>query len=561
MEAKSEEEVINKNIEKRKEKIKNWLKDKNNLIFAGILVFAVIIRIYYFNLTKNQPLWWDEADYMAYAKNLAGFSVDWVVTAKHNSLFPYLAALLFKLGFSEAITKFIIIILPSILLVLLAYKVTLLMYKDRRIALISSFLMATLWEILFNSTRFHLETPALLAGFLSIFVFWQGYERKEKIFGKIDPKWALPLTVFLSILTYTIRRGYFLFGIFFLVYILFTKNIKELIKDKYNWVALGSAILLFFFAEKFIFISQISDVGQAYFHEKEPINFLPLWVFQAYYNNLGLSWASVLFYLFWLGAIILIFNIFLSLGRIKKINNCDTKADFFIIITIILTLAFFIFVLRTQDSFGEPRWYFPLLLGTFICISRASVTLTNYIKPYSKNISIGLLILLIGYGGYYEVQHADFIIKNKIPSYEGIRQAGLYLKEISNENGLIITIARPQIAYYAERSVRLPMELTSWNAGKHYEVPFEAVLEGIKENKDVKYLLVSFSEPNHPEWMKRIQYNQNGQMIVWEIPFMDTKIDFAAQQQDIKQEKTYGDITFRLLDVKQEVFIYEVKRI
>ena len=35
--------------------------------------------------------------------------------------------------------------------------------------------------------------------------------KKEKIFGKIDPKWAIPLTVLFVVLTYSIRRGYFLF--------------------------------------------------------------------------------------------------------------------------------------------------------------------------------------------------------------------------------------------------------------------------------------------------------------------------------------------------------------
>ena len=40
---------------------------------------------------------------------------------------------------------------------------------------------------------------------------------------------------------------------------------------------------------------------------------------------------------------------------------------------------------------------------------------------------------------------------------------------------------------------------------------------------------------------------------------MDTTIDFTTGQQDIKKSKTYGNITFELLDVKQDVFIYKIK--
>ena len=132
-------------------KIKNWLKDPYNLIFLGILLFALFIRLYYFSLTKNQPLWWDEADYLAYSKNLAGFKSDWIVTKQHNSLFPFIVAFLFSIGINEVVAKFIVELIPSILIILLTYLVVSLMYHDKRIALISSFLMAVSWPILFNS--------------------------------------------------------------------------------------------------------------------------------------------------------------------------------------------------------------------------------------------------------------------------------------------------------------------------------------------------------------------------------------------------------------------------
>src|SRR3989344_1246000 len=90
----------------RKNKIKNWLKNPYNFIFLIILGIAIIVRLYFYSLTKGQPLWWDEAGYLAYAKNLAGFDVSWIISAEHNSLYPYLVAGIFKAGFGEALAKF-----------------------------------------------------------------------------------------------------------------------------------------------------------------------------------------------------------------------------------------------------------------------------------------------------------------------------------------------------------------------------------------------------------------------------------------------------------------------
>ncbi|MEK6817496.1 MAG: glycosyltransferase family 39 protein, partial [Nanoarchaeota archaeon] len=271
--------------EKNKNNFLNWFKDKYNLTFLGILLLAIAIRIYYFVLTAHQPLWWDESDYLAYAKNLANLGGDWIVTAQHNSIFSFIVAGLFLLKLGEPAIKFLLEILPSIFIVILTYLICLKMYSDKRIALISSFLMAVFWVLLFNSTRFHLEAPGFFVGLLAIYVFFQGYENKEKIFGKINPNWAIPLAVIFVVLTYAIRRGYFLFGIFILVYMLLTKNWKQLIKDKYNWIGIGLGIFLLFLVEKVLFFSGVSEVGSTYFHPENPVIFTFLGIFKSFFSS------------------------------------------------------------------------------------------------------------------------------------------------------------------------------------------------------------------------------------------------------------------------------------
>lgn len=565
MEDENKSEDLNKFKEERKQKIINWFKDRYNLIFLMILIFAFAVRLYYFNLTINQPLWWDESDYMAYAKTLAGYSSHWTVTGAHSSIFPYFVAFFFKLGFSEAVVKFFLEIMPSILLVFLTYKISVLMYNDKRIALISSFLMATLGEMLFNSMRFHLESPALLFGFLAIYVFWNGYERKEKIFGKINSHWAVPLAVFFVVLTYATRRGYFLFGLFFLFYMLFTKKFESLLKNRYNWIALVILVVIFFLVEKLVFTEVIVESSKLYLHTESPIRLVDLQVFGLYFSNMN-GLFSPLLYLFYFGFFILIFNLFISFGYLKISENKKARSDLFIFLTFALTFAYFILFQRNQ-AVGEPRWYFPILLASFICISNGTLFIADYVKKYSKHISILVILVLIGYGGYYELKHGDMIIKAKVNSFNGVKQIGLFVKQISGENDMLIGMSNPQVGYYAERKSRGPVTFKE-PMRLDREGTLEEFLSDLEkeENRNIRYIYITFSEPNHPEWMKRESYTQNpqtGQIMLakWEIPFMDTSIDFTTGQQDIKQSIRYENIEFKLLKIVDDALLYEINRL
>ncbi|KHO55490.1 MAG: hypothetical protein QT10_C0001G0094 [archaeon GW2011_AR19] len=527
----------------------NWFKDSYNLTFLGILLLAIVIRIYYFILTANQPLWWDEADYLAYAKNIANLGGDWIVTAQHNSLYPFIVAGLFLLGLGEPAVKFFIQIIPSILSVWLVYAICNEIYDDKRIGLIASFLMTTLWVVLFNSMRFHVDIPGMFFGLLALYVFWRGYENKKKIFGKINSNLAIPLAVFFAVLAYSIRRAYFLFAVFILVYVLLTtKDWKKLIKDKYNWIGIVFGVFLFFLVEKFIFFSGITEVGSTYYHPENPISLGALKVFSSFFS-FGSLFKNIYFYLFLIGIIFIFINLLIYLGHIKKEKNKKVRGDLFAVILVIFTLANFIFILRT---FGEERWYLPLALGAFIAVSQGILLIGDSIKKYSKIIGIIFIILLIALGGYYQVKNAEGIIKNKIPSFEGIKEAGLFLKQISNPDDIIVSVPIPQPIYYSGRKVMNPAGIL--NKTSNQDVSFEEFLLKLSENTKIKYIIVTFSEPGHPNWMQQQSSN------FWSIPFMDTAIDFTNNKQDIKQEKTYGNITFKLIALKQDAFVYEIIR-
>jgi uncharacterized membrane protein len=541
------------------ENIAKWLKNSSNLILLLIIIFAVIIRVHYFSLTMNQALWWDESDYLAYAKNLAGLNSDWIATDPHFSIISWIIAAFFRLGLSEPTIKFVVEIIPSILLIPLTYSLINSMYKDKRVALISAFLMSTFWAVLFNSTRFHVDIPAMFFTTLTIYIFWKGYERKEKIFGMFSHDYAIPLAVIIFILAYSFRRGHFLVALFIIVYMLLTRKWKELIRDKKNWVGLTLGILLFILIEIVLFQGTVFEQGSGTnifkIGETGLFAFISLGVFKAYFLNINLPIASFLLYLFWAGILLMVANLVLHLGYLRSTKEANLRPDLFFLLSIIFTLAFFILIFKPQGVFGEARWYFPLLLGCFVSISRATVFIADKIGG-KKKYSILIIIILIGFGGYYQLQYADSLIKNKIPSFKGIQEAGLYLRELTNKDDVLISQPVPQTIYYSERKVIQP-ETVAGAKGPDYSL--EQFLNGLNNQTNARYLLISFSEPNYPTWMRRYG-QQNGQITSWEIPFMDTKIDFASGVQSIKQSKSYENITFVLTEVKQDVFIYRIDK-
>ena len=230
---------------------------------------------------------------------------------------------------------------------------------------------------------------------------------------------------------------------------------------------------------------------------------------------------------------------------------------------VFLVLGFFIVTRINLDQVGEPRWYFPLLLGSMICISRATVSIADYVGKHNKPIAAIIIILLIGYGGYYELQHADQIIKGKISSFEGVKQASLYLRDNSAKTDIVVTVPKPQVTYYSERVATTPAVTLDDKLEK--ETTFEEFLTKVGSDENIKYIIITFSEPNHPTWMRSEEYVQDpqtGQVMYskWNIPFMESSIDFATGQQNLQQFKQYENIEFELINIFQDAFLYKINR-
>ena len=112
----------------RKEKVLNWFKNPHNALLSLILLFALGIRLYYFNLTKNQPLWWDELVFGSLAKNMISHTWDSTSFIQFESTIrpPFLSflwSLFIRAGANEAVVRFFLELIPSVLAVFAVYLV------------------------------------------------------------------------------------------------------------------------------------------------------------------------------------------------------------------------------------------------------------------------------------------------------------------------------------------------------------------------------------------------------------------------------------------------------
>src|SRR3989344_6137211 len=166
-------EKENKLIEQKKKKISEWIKEPNNLIFIGILIFAFIVRWYFFSLTKTQPLWWDEADYMNMA-NYFGFGTPYHFIPVRPILFSMAIGFILKISNSEFLIRFIMLLSSMASVVGIYYLGKEIL--NEKVGLIASLLTSVIWLNLFLTFRILVDIPSLTFFTFSALFFYKYFK-------------------------------------------------------------------------------------------------------------------------------------------------------------------------------------------------------------------------------------------------------------------------------------------------------------------------------------------------------------------------------------------------
>lgn len=478
-----------------KENIKKWLKRKENLLLLGVLSFAFLVRIYYFVLTNGQPLWWDEAAYGSLAKNFAyglwsGTDVIIGETGIRPLFFPLIWSFLVRLGASEGFIRFALEFIPSFVAVLFVY-LTINEIYGKKTGIISTFMFSVLWIHLFYTGRLLTNVPAMGFLFPSIYLFIRSVRRKnvnenskypenEKQFV---PKYFAGALFLAGLSTITRYPNGLIFGVY-LSFLIVTLRF-DLLKNKKFWTygTLGMAPLILFFGINLIKYGNIFPalLGNDYvksvnenfgFHV---LNFIPTYLTNSF------------FVLFLIGILLAGFELFIGFDRIRK--NNELQGHLLLSLLFIFVFSFFIFYIRG----AEDRWLFPASLSLMGFAGLGLSKIHDYIKKYGKEVAAILIIVLLAWGAYSQLNFADSIIKDRKQSYLQIREGLEWVKENTPENSVILGGGHQvYVIYYAERQY----------------LNFPENVEDIPYEESDYLILHGFS--NHPDYVNSyVQENQD----------------------------------------------------
>ena len=422
-------------------KITNWFKDNYNLVLIGILILAFIIRLKY--LTINGGLWWDEATYLNGGKYWGLGEPFWQVESARPPLFMLFIALFFKLGFNEMGVRFMVLLIPSVLAVLMTYLLGKELY-NKDVGLISSFMMAVFWVLIFNTSRVHTDPLALLFGMLAIYLFWKGYIASEKKNALYI--YLAGLCLGLGFLT---RLATLLIIPIFLIFLFLTDKFK-FIKSKPIWLAVLLGFLTtipYMIWGKIVYNNFFPWVAQYSSGATRLVTTTPIaWNLLKYFQ---LFTQEIFFVTFLIGLIPFIDLIF-GLDLIFKGEENRLKPDLFLIINIIVVLAFFMFITRI----AEPRWLMLMAPAVFFISARGIIYVYDIIKKYNNVLGIIIILIILGWGGYAQLDYNKEIINIKKDTYIMEKPAGEWLKENTNPNDILIAgNEHAPLTYFSEREI------------------------------------------------------------------------------------------------------------
>jgi 4-amino-4-deoxy-L-arabinose transferase-like glycosyltransferase len=492
-------------LEKRSAKLKIWLKKPTNLLLLAILILGIGIRLYYFSLTIDQTLWWDEAEYGATAKMWA-FDVPYELNPQRPPLFQFLWTIFLKLNFSEPLIKLLLVILPSSFMIFAVYLLGKEMYNQKA-ALIAALLIAVSWTLVFWSVRFQPDSFSLCFQILSILFMWKHWKS-----DKSNAKYAILAGVFAGVGFY-FKVSALLVPLSFFFFVLIKDKHKMFFKKEYYYSGIAFLITLIpYFIWSYLTFGDFFAFRAGYSHDV--------------IVNSPFGWYNLKFYsfmtdplMFWIFIFGLIYSLrfFLYFDILIKEKNPKPLPNLFSVIVLATVSAFYIFYIRGTDD----RWVFLWMPFIFLISADGILFVAKKFLRNYKAVAGIFVILLLGSTSYLQYQHFNGLIFEKKDSYMPVKLAGLWLKEHTDKQTSVSSLSYTQTVYYSERNV------SNWG---HYKN--QSAFEKYIEDADVKYLTYSIFEPLVFDpvfaWMPEFFANNTDRFVPVQAYFAD-----ASQQNAI----------------------------
>ncbi|MEK6919099.1 MAG: glycosyltransferase family 39 protein [Nanoarchaeota archaeon] len=422
----------------RKEKLKAFLKNNDHLLIIVILLIAAVFKLYFFFSLGNQPIWWDEGDYLSLAK-FWSFKVPLTDSMSYllgmrPFLLSLIGALFFKLGLGESFLRFFAELVPSIASVLVIYLIGKEVY-GKWAGIASSLMLSFYWVWSFYSFRVMTDVPSTFLALLSIYYFVVYYEKKGLAKG-------LYLSILFGVLAFYTRFPQAVVLLTIAAYLLITRKFS-LFKDKVILKSVG--LLLLLLLPYFIYLASTGfSALKIYFGGSSTTvtNPAAFGAITSVFSFMHLSWAIL-----GLIGLVSLIPLFLGLDLVWKQKDKSLNSDLLFFMILIAQLFFYVFIIRSFDD----RWLLVASMALFIIAGKGFVSLESFLRPYIKNFAIIACFMILLFGVYQNIGHAGEIIRARETSYAAVRDAGLWLKQNSAASDSVVTSSIVQNYYYSQR--------------------------------------------------------------------------------------------------------------
>ncbi len=460
------------------EKPKKWFEIRENQIFLGILIFAFALRLYYFFITQNQTVWWDEAEYLNMAKNFASkYLADW--WPGRPILISLIFAGMYKIGLGEISFRFVGVLF-SIFGVALTYFIVKDLY-DKKTALLTTLFMSVFWMHLFYTARILVDVPSVTMWTLVLFLFWRSIKTNKL-------KWYA-LTGLAFSLGVLIRFPVMLSAIIILVILLLKEKLR-VFTNKNNWIMLGTALIPLIPYFIWSYLKFGNPLYQIMFGAGAAGQVLGLPGFIPYIKlfPLYLQWPILI--LFIVGLVTFV-NMFIGADMLIGDKEPKLKADLLMFLWIIIPLLYFSAQLRQEE-----RYIIFIFPAIFCVASRGLLLIKDFVAKKNKVIAWIILIIFVIAGMFTQMSHAQDTIQSRIDSYAPVKDAAIWMKEHSNPDETIITSSTVVTEYYAERKI------------SNFPGTSEGFLD-YTEEVNAKYAVVSVFDKS-PDWTYTYNFEAKG---------------------------------------------------
>ncbi len=463
-----------------KERIKNWFKDRYNLAFAVIFALILIYKIYWFIKVGNQPLWFDEADYMSTAKSWLGIAY-YQFNPLRPILFTMLAYCVFGLGLGETALRFIVLLISVVsipLIYLIASR-----FFDKRVGLVSAFIMGIFWSWTFYTYRLLVDVPLGVLWLATIYLFFDAY------FENRGWKSYMLAGIFLG-LSFLMKFSSVTLVLIFAVYILTTEKLSAF-KNKNIWIFYLSSfvvVLPYFIWQKVKFGSMFAFYSAASSGMTKTRSFYQSLIDQTKFS-FGLL-GPVLVVLLILGILYALYE-FVLIWNNSAQKKTKANKFYFIVLWIVGSLLFFGWL--NYGSYMDERYYFVFYPALFIIAGSFLVRIYDFGRKYSKYISLAIIAALLIFAAYQNNAQAKTSIEDRMQSFIQPKDAGQWIKANTMPGEKVIsTQENPEIQYYAEREI---ISTGYFNSSKE--------LDAFIQKEDVTYMILAIF---YPQNMKQWEY-------------------------------------------------------